>query len=314
MKIKTGAQLVGSLSNDSQTRSNLIQNQVQDKYEKMLHPLLTYLGDAFQYRTPDGKFNSVLHPHLGRAGAPYAQTVPSKTHPLGAFPDPGDVFERLMARAGVRKSPSGLSSMLVYHATIIIHDILFRTNNLDKNISDSSSYLDVSSLYGYAMETQRKVRDDKFKLGLLKPDTFAEDRLLRQPPGVCIMLVMYNRYHDYAATQLKRINENGRFSVPSMYEKTKLLAIADSEKCIPTDSRSDGFAHDVEDYAKAWNEWCKQGQKPLHDDDKAYAAAEKKMGTLILQRGVPGEVKEFEEAYEAAWNKHDDELFNTARL
>ena len=41
---------------------------------------------------------------------------------------------------------------------------------------------------------QRKVRDDKYKLGLLKPDTFAEDRLLRQPPGVCIMLVMYNRY------------------------------------------------------------------------------------------------------------------------
>ena len=73
---------------------------------------------------------------------------------------------------------------------------------------------------------QRKVRDDKYKLGLLKPDTFAEDRLLRQPPGVCIMLVMYNRYHNYAATQLRRINENGRFSVPKKYNGTLLEATA----------------------------------------------------------------------------------------
>ena len=79
------------------------------------------------------------------------------------------------------------------HGTDIGIDI-FRINDKDRNISDSSSYLDLSPLYGYTEEMQRKVRDDKYKLGLLKPDTFAEDRLLRQPPGVCIMLVMYNRY------------------------------------------------------------------------------------------------------------------------
>ena len=197
----------------------------------MLHPPLTYLGDAFQYRTADGKFNNVLVPHLGQAGAPYAKTVPSKTNLLGAQPDPGDIFDRLMARnPNGRESKSGLSSMLIYHATIIIHDI-FRTNNADKNISDSSSYLDLSPLYGYTEEMQRKVRDDKYKLGLLKPDTFAEDRLLRQPPGVCIMLAMYNRYHNYAATQLRRINENGRFSVPLKYAEAKLVAV--SEQCIP---------------------------------------------------------------------------------
>lgn len=78
---------------------------------------------------------------------------------------------------------------------------------------------------------QRKVRDDNYKLGLLKPDTFAEDRLLRQPPGVCIMLVLYNRYHNYAATQLRRINENGRFSMPLKYAEAKLVAVA--EQCIP---------------------------------------------------------------------------------
>ena len=93
-----GAPVIASFSDDSGNRSKLIETQVKDKYEKMLHPPLTYLGDAFQYRASDGKFNSVLHPHLGQAGAPYAKTVPSKTHPLGALPDPGDIFDRLMAR------------------------------------------------------------------------------------------------------------------------------------------------------------------------------------------------------------------------
>ena len=147
-QIKSGAQLIGSMSNDSHRRAQFIESQVKAKYERMLHPPLTYLGDAFQYRTVDGKFNSALHPHLGQAGAPYAKTVPSKTHPLGALPDPGDIFDRLMARNSTRPSPSGLSSMLIYHATIIIHDI-FRANDNDKNISDSSSYLDLSPLYGY---------------------------------------------------------------------------------------------------------------------------------------------------------------------
>ncbi|KAL8966247.1 MAG: hypothetical protein Q9183_003455, partial [Haloplaca sp. 2 TL-2023] len=313
LDIKAGAQLVGSLSNDSQTRAGMVQGQVTSRYEKMLHPPLTYLGDAFQYRAPDGKFNSVLHPHLGQAGAPYAKTVPSKTHPLGALPDPGDLFDRLMARDKPRDSASGLSSMLIYHATIIIHDI-FRTNDADKNISDSSSYLDLSPLYGYTMEMQRKVRDDKFRLGLLKPDTFAEDRLLRQPPGVCIMLVMYNRYHNYAASQLKRINENGRFSIPSKFEKTKLLAMAEDWACVPYDKRDAKYKQAVRNYAEAWDTWCKQSQKPLSEEDKAYEKAEATMRRYLEEAGVQKELDAFEKAYKAAWTKLDDDLFNTARL
>ena len=91
----TTAQLVAALPNDSHIRANLIEGQVKAKYERMLHPPLTYLGDAFKYRTVDGRNNSALNPHLGQAGAPYAKTVPSKTHPLGALPDPGDLFDLL---------------------------------------------------------------------------------------------------------------------------------------------------------------------------------------------------------------------------
>ena len=50
------------------------------------------------------------------------------------------------------------------------------------------------------------------KDGLLKPDTFHEDRLLGQPPGVNVLLVLYSRFHNYVATMLKEINEDGRFT------------------------------------------------------------------------------------------------------
>ncbi|KAK2051536.1 linoleate diol synthase [Colletotrichum caudatum] len=364
------AQISGSLSNESTLREWFINFQVRQKYNKMLHPPLTYLGDAFQYRTADGSFNSALNPHLGQAGAPYAKTVPSKTAPLGALPDPEVLFDRLMAREdGGRQSQSGISSMLLYHATIIIHDI-FRTNNDDKNISDSSSYLDLSPLYGYTEEMVRKIRDDKYKLGLLKPDTFAEDRLLRQPPGVCIMLVMYNRYHNYAARQLLQINENGRFSVPEMYSGTRLVALIKEHlpnrdkngKKTPLDSKVKRICND---YERLWNEV--QAARPPDAPDAAppqqgpetpeqtavreaaeekrkkaldlitafesqrlykdFAEAKRKLKQKLKEKGqklerespallksFERECKDFKMAWQAACDKQDDDLFNTARL
>ncbi|KAH7329412.1 putative prostaglandin G/H synthase 2/cyclooxygenase 2, pgh2/cox2 [Stachybotrys elegans] len=306
------ATIAGSLSNYSVKRQELIDGQVKDKYDKMLHPPLTYLGDAFQYRTADGKFNSVLHPHLGQAGAPYAKTVPSKTAPLGALPDPSDLFDKLMAREeGGRPSTSGLSSMLIYHATIIIHDI-FRTNESDKNISDSSSYLDLSPLYGYTPEMQRKVRDDKYKLGLLKPDTFAEDRLLRQPPGVCIMLVMYNRYHNYAARQLARINENGRFSVPKMYAKTKLVSLVKNFNTKELKRELDDKSIKLcDEYETLWRNYEAEG--PNGASAPAFKSCRDALEALV-HHVTPEKREAFETSYDAAWTKLDDDLFNTARL
>lgn len=49
---------------------------------------------------------------------------------------------------------------------------------------------------------------------MLKPDTFAEERLLGQPPGICVMLVMYSRFHNYCAKTIAAINEDNRFSMP----------------------------------------------------------------------------------------------------
>lgn len=101
--------------------------------------------------------------------------------------------------------------MLLYHADVIDLDI-FRTNHDDKNISDSSSYLDLSPVYGYDCAHQIAVR--QMKDGLLKPDPFAENRLLQQPLEVCIYLIMYSRFHRYVAKPLLSLNENGRISMP----------------------------------------------------------------------------------------------------
>lgn len=74
----------------------------------------------------------------------------------------------------------------------------------------TSSYLDLSPLYGKNGEEQMCVRS--FKDGLLKKDTFAEPRILGFPPGVAALLICFNRFHNYIAVQLKEINEGGRFS------------------------------------------------------------------------------------------------------
>lgn len=53
------------------------------------------------------------------------------------------------------------------------------------------------------------------KDGLLKPDSFSEKRVHGFPPGVSVMLVMFNRMHNYIATELALINESGRFTKPA---------------------------------------------------------------------------------------------------
>lgn len=132
-----------------------------------------------------------------------------------------------MARKGDGKPhPNGISSTLFYLATIIIHDV-FHTNRIDNTKLDSSSYLDLGPLYGHNYEQQKTVRT--FKDGLLKNDTFAEQRLLGQPPGVSALLIAFGRFHNWVVGEMAVINEHGRFSLPvgitsddPEYEKAQL--------------------------------------------------------------------------------------------
>ena len=72
---------------------------------------------------------------------------------------------------------------------------IFRTSHRDVNINETSSYVDLSPLYGNNEETLNKIRAHDGR-GSLLPDTFAEERLLLLPPAVCALLVLFNRNHN----------------------------------------------------------------------------------------------------------------------
>lgn len=103
---------------------------------------------TYAFRAADGADYNVLWPGLGKAGSPYARSVPS-THPLPAFalPDAGLVFDRLLKRETFTPHPDGVSSLFFAFADLIIHTI-FNTNRQDPTVNDASSYLDLSPLYG----------------------------------------------------------------------------------------------------------------------------------------------------------------------
>jgi linoleate 10R-lipoxygenase len=126
----------------------------------------------------------------------------------GALPDEGLIFDSLFARQKFNPSPNKVSSIFFDWASLIIHGRrsidriwdrqikhatdLFQTDHRDFSISQTSSYLDLSILYGDVQEDQDQIRT--FKDGKLKPDCFSEARLLAFPPACGVMLIMLNRY------------------------------------------------------------------------------------------------------------------------
>ncbi|KAI9777325.1 MAG: hypothetical protein M1839_008933 [Geoglossum umbratile] len=206
-------QLVSGLPALSKNRFDLTNQFIGELWNSLQHPPLSYLGEEYAYRKADGSGNNIMYPHLGAANTPYARSVRPGVIQRGSLPDPGVIFDSVMAREKYTRHPNNVSSMLFYIASIIIHD-LFRTDHRDLNMSMTSSYLDLSPLYGSSQAEQDSVRT--FKDGKLKPDCFSEKRLLGFPPGVgCILISqMFNRFHNYVVDQLAVINEEGRFTKP----------------------------------------------------------------------------------------------------
>lgn len=202
-------QLAASLPNDSRLRNDLSGAFIKNLWGGLQHPPMSFLGDEYKYRTANGSNNNIMYPQLGATGQPYARSViPTHTRDIN-LPDPGLIFDTLLRRDGLaRESPTKVSSSLFHFATIIIHDIF---NTRGSNLA-CSSYLDLGPLYGHDETQQGFVRT--FKDGMLKKDTFAEGRLIGQPPGACAMLITFNRFHNYIVGELATINEHGRFSMP----------------------------------------------------------------------------------------------------
>lgn len=80
-------------------------------------------------------------------------------------------------------------------ASLVTHS-LFRTDPTDWNKNNTTSYLDLSPLYGYNQFTQDQVRNKSLGRGLLYPDTYSEERLGFVPPAASALLVIFSRNHN----------------------------------------------------------------------------------------------------------------------
>jgi len=201
-----------ALPDGSKTRDTVTHSFLEQLWNDLEHPPQSYLGAKYQYRSADGSNNSLKHPQLGAAGTPYARTVKPSMMQIPARPDPGVVFDSIMTRKHAELHPNRISSMLFYLASIIIHDC-FRTSHEDVSISMTSSYLDLSPLYGSNQAEQDQMRT--MVDGKIKPDCFSESRLLFFPPGVGALLIMFNRFHNYVVENLALVNEQNRFPKPA---------------------------------------------------------------------------------------------------
>ncbi|KAJ5908809.1 Psi-producing oxygenase A [Penicillium taxi] len=203
-------QLAAGLPATSGARTELTETFLNTLWNDLQHPPVSYLGRDAMYRKADGSGNNIFWPNIGAAGSPYARSVrPEIVQPVDR-PEPEALFDSLLVRKEFKEHPNKISSVLFYIASIIIHDI-FQTSR-DGTATNTSSYLDLGPLYGNNQKEQDEVRT--FKDGMLKPDCFSSKRVLGFPPGVGVLLIMFNRFHNHVATQLTAINEGGRFTKP----------------------------------------------------------------------------------------------------
>ena len=214
--------LLSKASPDSKIAQTLEPAVVQLLYNDLEHPPSTYVGTQYAFRSADGSGNNPSNPDLGKSFTTYARSV-QQGHPLPPhmMPDPGLVFDTLLKRDKFVKHPAGLSSLMFSFAALVIHTC-FRTSHTDWHVNETTSYVDLTPLYGVNQEQQDmdRIKDGR---GYLKPDSFAEDRLLLLPPAVCVLLVLFSRNHNYIAETLLNINERGSWT-----------ASADSAPYFPT--------------------------------------------------------------------------------
>ncbi|KAF9472120.1 heme peroxidase [Pholiota conissans] len=167
----------------------------------------------YAFRSADGSNYNPLAPTIGMAGSPYARSVASTNNsPKTALPDPGLVFDTLLKRDKFEQHPGGISSLFFAFADLVIHSI-FNTDRRNPRINNTSSYLDLSVLYGNSEAEVETVRykDAEGKRdgsGRLYQDVFADQRLLIMPPASCALLVLLSRNHNFIAQRILDINEN----------------------------------------------------------------------------------------------------------
>lgn len=208
--LENGVSLLQTLPSNSGLSADISDGFIKLLYHDLPHPSITVAGPTTKYRRHDGGNNNIWNPEMGKAGMPYARNVPPMKPKGRNLPDPELVFEQLLKRPmeGFREHPSGLNRFFFSFATIVIHEC-FQTNRKNQWINETSSYVDLSTLYGNTEAEQPRVRT--YTNGLIFPDSIASDRIMLMPPGVVACLLLFSRNHNAIAKDLLSVNEEGRY-------------------------------------------------------------------------------------------------------
>ncbi|EME49010.1 hypothetical protein DOTSEDRAFT_119905 [Dothistroma septosporum NZE10] len=209
LMLENGVAMLQSLPANSGLSAATSDAFIKMLYHDLPHPSTTMAGPTAKYRRHDGGNNNPWNPEMGKAGTPYARNVPPSKPKGPNLPDPELVFEQLMKRKGpFREHPSGLNRLFFSFATIVIHEC-FQTRRGQPWINETSSYVDLSTLYGNTEVEQKRVRT--YNNGLIYPDSIASERIMLMPPGVVALLVLFSRNHNSIAESLLSINEEGKY-------------------------------------------------------------------------------------------------------
>jgi len=178
----------------------------------------------YAYRSADGSDYNPLLPSMGKAGSPYARSVPSlRCLSRAALPSAELVFEKLLKRDGFKEHPGGISSLFFAFAEIIIHNVFNTDLSVDGwTRNNVSSYLDLSPIYGTSQEEVNAVRR-RDGTGRIWDDVFSDLRVLYMPPAVGALLVLLSRNHNYITEKILSINEGGTFKDPRLSDPTTLV-------------------------------------------------------------------------------------------
>ncbi|KAH8658303.1 linoleate diol synthase [Xylariales sp. PMI_506] len=205
--LENGVNLLQTTPLDSSLDPDVGNKFITMLYDDLPHPPVTIAGPTAKYRRHDGGNNNPFQPEMGKAGSPYSRSVPPMQPKGPNLPDPELIYEQLLRRKGpFRQHPSGLNRLFFSFATIVIHEC-FQTNRNNPWINDTSSYVDLSTVYGNTETEQKRVRT--YVNGRIYPDALASERIIMMPPGVVALLIMFSRNHNIIAESLLSINEGG---------------------------------------------------------------------------------------------------------
>ena len=214
--LEHGVKMLQSLPPNSGLGSKVADSFIKMLWDDLPHPAGTIASPEMKYRRHDGGNNNPWAPEMGKAGTPYSRSVPPMKPKGPNLPDVELVFENLLKRkeGSFKKHPSGLNRLFFSFATVVIHEC-FQTDRAKPWINTTSSYVDLSTLYGNTQTEQDKVRT-KIN-GRIWPDSIASERIMLMPPGVIAVLMMFSRNHNHIVENLLSINET------SMYQQWEKL-------------------------------------------------------------------------------------------